>query len=94
MTLKLENPFKCRPFGFIYASLSFCYFFFTLLNGFKSLFQRQVQNAGHRSQVIVLPIQKVSLTFIKANLRPRNFSLGLIRPKISLLGLRLAFMND
>ena len=34
-------------------------------------------------QVIVLPIKKVSKTFINANLRPKNFSLGLIRPKIS-----------
>ena len=32
---------------------------------------------------IVLPIQKVSQTFIKANLRPKNFCLGLIRPKVS-----------
>ena len=31
----------------------------------------------YRSQVIVLPIQKVSLTFMKANLRRKNFCLGL-----------------
>ena len=28
---------------------------------------------------IVLPIQKVSQTFIKVNLRPKNFCLGLIK---------------
>ena len=41
---------------------------------------------------IVLPIQKVSQTLIKANLRPKNFCLGLLknfilgltRPKVSL----------
>ena len=38
---------------------------------------------AHRSQVIVLPIQEVSQTYIKANLRPENFCLGLIRPKVS-----------
>ena len=37
----------------------------------------------HRSQVIVLPIQKVSSTFIKANLRPKQMFLGLM----------LAFIN-
>ena len=38
----------------------------------------------HRSKVIVLPIiQKVSSTFINANLRPKSFCLGLIRPKVS-----------
>ena len=38
----------------------------------------------YKSQVIVLPIQKVSLTFIKANLiTPKNLCLGLIRPKVS-----------
>ena len=37
----------------------------------------------HRSQVIVLPIQKVSSTFIKANLRPKQ----------KFLGLMLAFIN-
>ena len=42
----------------------------------------QVQNTGHRS-FIVLPIQKVSSTFIKANLRPKQKFLGLI----------LAFIN-
>ena len=31
---------------------------------------QQVQNTGHRLQVIVLPIQKVSETLVKANLRP------------------------
>ena len=31
----------------------------------------------YRSQVIVLPIQKVSQTLVKANLRPKNFCLGL-----------------
>ena len=43
-----------------------------------------VKTAGtkHRSQVIVLPIQKVSQTLVKANLRPKNFCLGLIRPKV------------
>ena len=41
------------------------------------------QVKGHRSQVIVLPIQKVSSTFINANLRPKSFCLGLIRPKVS-----------
>ena len=29
-----------------------------------------LQVTGHRSQVIVLPIQKVSQTLVKANLRP------------------------
>ena len=51
----------------------------------------QVQNTGHRSRVIVLQIQKVSQRLIKANLRPKNFCLGLIknfclgliRPKVS-----------
>ena len=42
---------------------------------------RQVSFADHRSQVIVLPIHKVSQTLVKANLRP-NF-----------LGLRLAFTS-
>ena len=37
----------------------------------------------HRSQVIVLPIQKVSSTFIKACLRPKQ----------KFLGLMLAFIN-
>ena len=32
---------------------------------------RQVQNTGHRSQVIVLLTQKVSQTPLKANLRPK-----------------------
>lgn len=36
----------------------------------------------YMSQVIVLQIQKVSRTFTKANLRPKNFSLGLIMPKV------------
>ena len=31
----------------------------------------------HRSQVIVLPIQKASQILVKANLRPKNFCLGL-----------------
>ena len=44
---------------------------------------RQVSFAGHRSQVIVLPIQKVSQTLLTANLRPKNVCLGLIRPKVS-----------
>ena len=44
---------------------------------------RQARNTGHRSQVIVLPIQKVSQTLLKANLRPKNVYLGLIRPKVS-----------
>ena len=39
--------------------------------------QRQVQNTGHRSQVIVLLTQKVSQTPLKANLRPNKF---LFRP--------------
>ena len=43
----------------------------------------QVQNTGHKSQVIVLPIQKQPLPFINANIRPKNFCLGL----------RLALMN-
>ena len=34
---------------------------------------RQVQNTGHRSQVIVLLTQKVSQTPLKANLRPNKF---------------------
>ena len=38
---------------------------------------------SHRSQLIVLPIQKVSQTFIKANLRPKSFCLGVIGPKVS-----------
>ena len=44
---------------------------------------RQVSFAGRRSQVIVLPIQKVSQTLLKANLRPKTVCLGLIRPKVS-----------
>ena len=57
----------------------------------RSMDPLQVQNTGYRSRVIVLPIQKVSQTLIKANLRPKNFCLGLIkkfclgliRPKVS-----------
>ena len=41
------------------------------------------QVTGHRSQVIVLPIQKVSQTLLKANLKPKNVCLGLIRPTVS-----------
>ena len=37
-----------------------------------------LQVAGRRLQVIVAPIQKVSQTFLKANLRPKNFCLGII----------------
>ena len=37
----------------------------------------RVQVTGHRS-CIVLPIQKVSYTFIKANFRPKNVGLALI----------------
>ena len=44
---------------------------------------QQVSFAGDRSQVIVLPMQKVSQTLLKANLRPKNVCLGLIRPKVS-----------
>ena len=40
----------------------------------------------HRSQVIVLPIHKVSQILVNANL-------GLIRPKPKYLGLRLAFTS-
>ena len=36
-----------------------------------------------RSQVIALPIQKVSQTLLKANLGPKNVCLVLIRPKVS-----------
>ena len=43
----------------------------------------KVQFAGHLSQVIGLPKQKVSQTLVKANLRPKNFCSGLIRPKVS-----------
>ena len=43
----------------------------------------KTQVTGHRLQVIVLPIQRVSLTFITTNLGPKNFSLVLIRPKVS-----------
>ena len=32
------------------------------------------------SQVIVLPIQKISEALVKANLRPKNFCLGLTLP--------------
>ena len=43
----------------------------------------QVQNTGHSSQVIVFNTNTESiLTFIKANLRPKNFCLGLIRPEV------------
>ena len=42
-----------------------------------SVFNQQVQNTGHRSQVIVLLTQKVSQTPLKANLRPNKF---LFRP--------------
>ena len=41
-----------------------------------------LQVTGHRSQVIVLPIQKVSQTLVKANLR---LTLGLVRPKQTFL---------
>ena len=34
----------------------------------------KTQVKGHRSKVIVLPIQKVSQTLVKANLRPKRFS--------------------
>ena len=34
------------------------------------------QVTGHMLQVIVLPIQKVSQTLVKANLRPKNCRLG------------------
>ena len=44
-----------------------------------SIKMRQVQNTGHRSKVSVLPIQKVSQTLVKANLRPKNVCLGLIK---------------
>ena len=43
----------------------------------------KVQVTGHLSQAIVLPIQKVCQTLAKANLRPKNFCLGLFRPKVS-----------
>ena len=60
---------------------------------------------GPRVWSIVLPIEKVSQTFIKANLRPKNlclgliknFCLGLIRPKISFykcLGYFLYWYNN
>ena len=42
-----------------------------------------VAGTNHSSQVIVLPTQKVSQTFIKSNFRPKQ----------KLLGLRLALMN-
>ena len=46
-----------------------------------SLFFRQVSFAGHRSQLIVLPIPKVSKTLVKANLiRPKQ---KFFRPKVS-----------
>ena len=48
-----------------------------------TLNERQVSFAGHGSHVMVLPIQKVSQTLLKANLRPKNIFLGLIRPKVS-----------
>jgi len=35
------------------------------------------------SRVVVLPVQGVSWAFIRANLRPKNFCLGLITPKVS-----------
>ena len=43
----------------------------------------KVQVTGHMSLVIVLPIQEVSQTLLKANLWTKNFCLGLIRPKVS-----------
>ena len=36
-----------------------------------------LQVTGHRSQVIALPIQKVSQTLVKANLRPKQKFLDL-----------------
>ena len=39
-----------------------------------------LQVTGHRSQVIVLPTQKVSQTLVKANLRPKKI---LFRPNTS-----------
>ena len=52
----------------------------------------RVSSAGtkHRSQVIVLPIQKVSPTLVKANLR-RN---KIIRPKQRILSVRLALFTS
>ena len=38
--------------------------------------EQQVQNKGHRLQVIGLPIQQVSETLVKANLRPKQECLG------------------
>jgi len=36
-------------------------------------------SGGYKTQVTVLPIQKVSQTLVKANLRPKNICLGLIK---------------
>ena len=39
---------------------------------FEAHFSQQVSFAGHRSQVIVLPIQKISNTLLKANFKPKK----------------------
>jgi len=49
----------------------------------RTWWNRQLQNTGYSSQVTVFNTNTESiLTFIKANLRPKNFCLGLIRPEV------------
>ena len=62
--LKIESE---GPFGDEMPNFDIC----------GTVLKRQVQNTGHRSQVIVLLTQKVSQTPLKANLRPNKF---LFRP--------------
>jgi len=38
----------------------------------------------HGSRVIVLAMQRVSQTLVRANLMPKNFCLGLIKPEVLL----------
>ena len=74
--LSKESSFSSFEARFVaFKSVFFC--------GKMVITFRNLQVAGHRLQVIVSPIQKVSSTFLKANLRPKNFCLGLIRPKVS-----------
>ena len=60
------------------------------MNELSQLALLQVARAGiqtnsmiHRSQVIVLPIQRLSLMFTDADIRPKNFYLGPVKPKVS-----------
>ena len=65
---------KCESLAFL-AILRECALGEIQTLRFSGRYKTQV--TGHRSQVIVLPIQKVSQTPLKANLRPNKF---LFRP--------------